>query len=82
MVGATPPNPMDVIRVVRYAPLVLPNNLHPLPIIDYMKYLPSFDNERETTVEDNLTYFYSCADNFQVDYDDVWMRLFVQSLDG
>jgi hypothetical protein len=81
MVGATPPNP-DVIRVVRYAPLVLPNNLHPLPIIDYMKYLPSFDNEGETTAEENLTSFYSCADNFQVDYDDVWMRLFVQSLDG
>jgi hypothetical protein len=31
MVGATPPNPMDAIRAARYAPLVLPNNLHPLP---------------------------------------------------
>jgi hypothetical protein len=29
-----------------------------------------------------LTAFYSFADNFQVDYDYVWMRLFVQSLDG
>jgi hypothetical protein len=82
MVGAAPPNPMDAIRVARYAPLVLPNNLHPLPTTDYMKYLPRFDNEGETTAEEHLTSFYSFADNFQVDYDDVWMKLFVQSLDG
>ena len=82
MAGATPPNPMDVIRVERYALLLFPNNLHPLPENDYMNYLPRFDNEGETTAEENLTTFYSFADNFQVVYDDVWMRIFVQSLDG
>jgi hypothetical protein len=82
MAGATPPNPMDVIRASRYPPLVFPNNLHPLPGNDYMKYLPRFDNEGEKTTEENLTAYYSFADNFQVDYDDVWMRLFVKSLDG
>jgi hypothetical protein len=81
-IGAPPPNPMDVIVVARYAPLVLPNNIHPLPGNDYMKYLPRFDNGGETTVEEHLTAFYSFADNFQVDYDDVWMKIFVQSLDG
>ena len=83
MVGATPPNPLDAIRTARYAPLVLPNNLqYPLPSNDYMKYLPRFDNEGETATEEHLTTFYSFGDNFQVDYDDVWMRLFVQNLDG
>jgi hypothetical protein len=57
MAGATPPNPMDVMRAYRYAPLVFPNNLHPLPVNDYMKYLPRFDNEGETTAEENLTFF-------------------------
>jgi len=82
MVGATPPNPMDAIRASIYAPLVFPNNIHPIPTTNYMKYLPRFDNEGEITAKDNLTTFYSVSDNFQVDYDDVWMSLFVQSLDG
>jgi hypothetical protein len=82
MAGATPPNLMDAIRASRYGPLVLPNNLHSLRENDYMKYLPSFDNEGETIVEEHLTTFYSFLENFQVDYDDVWMRLFFRSLDG
>jgi hypothetical protein len=82
MDGATPPNPMDATKASRYAPLVFPNNIHPLPTNYYMKYLPRFDNEGETTLEEHLTYFYSFTDNFQVYYDDVWMRLFVQSLYG
>ena len=80
MVGATPPNPMDAIRTARYAPLVFPNNLHPLQGNDYMKYLRRFDNEGETTAEDHLTTFYSFADDFQVDFDDLWKSIFVQSL--
>jgi hypothetical protein len=71
-----------MLRVAIYEPLVLPNNIHPLLENDYMKYLPRFDNEGETTAEEHLTAFYSFADNFQVDYDDVWMMFFVQSLDG
>jgi hypothetical protein len=47
-----------------------------------MKYLPRFENEGETIVEENLIDFYSFVENFQVDYDDGWMRLLVQSLDG
>jgi hypothetical protein len=47
-----------------------------------MKYLPRFDNEGDNIAEEHLTTFYSFADNFQVDYDDVWIRIFAQSLDG
>jgi hypothetical protein len=75
-------NRMDVIIVARYAPLVLPVGLHALPTIDYMKYLPRYNGEGEVTIEEHLVAFYSFADNFNIDYVDVWMRLFVQSLDG
>jgi hypothetical protein len=75
-------NRMDVIIAARYAHLVLPVVLHALPTIDYMKYLPRYNVEGEITVEEHLVVFYSFADNFNIDYLDVWMRLFVQSLDG
>jgi hypothetical protein len=75
-------NRMDVIIAARYAPLVLPVVLHALPTTDYMKYLPRYNGEGEITVEEHLVAFYSFADNFNIDYSDVWMRLFVQSLDG
>jgi hypothetical protein len=75
-------NRMDSIIVARYAPLVLPVALHAFPSIDYMKYLPRYNGEGEVTVEEHLVAFYSFADNFNIDYADVWMKLFVQSLDG
>jgi hypothetical protein len=75
-------NRMDVIIDARYAPLVLHVVLHALPTTDYMKYLPRYNGEGELTVEEHLVSFYSFADNFNIDYSDVWMRLFAQSLDG
>jgi hypothetical protein len=75
-------NRMDAIIATRYAPLVLPVVLHALPTTNYMKYLPRYNGEGEITVEEHLVAFYSFADNFNIDYSDVWMRLFVQSLDG
>jgi hypothetical protein len=47
-----------------------------------MKYLPRYNGEGEITSEEYLVAFYSFADNFNIDYSDVWMRLFVQILDG
>jgi hypothetical protein len=75
-------NRMDAIVAARYAPLILPQVLYAFPPNDYMKYLPRFNGEGEVTVEEHLNYFYSFADNFNVEHADVWMRLFVQSLDG
>jgi hypothetical protein len=75
-------NRMDAIIAARYAPLVLPQVLYAFPAGDYMKYLPRFNGEGEVTTEEHLASFYSFADNFNVEHTDVWMRLFVQSLDG
>jgi hypothetical protein len=75
-------NRMDAIVAARYAPLILPQVLYAFPPNDYMKYFPRFNGEGEVTVEEHLNSFYSFADNFNVEHADVWMRLFVQSLDG
>ena len=80
---AQPSTRMELIVVARYAPLVLPQPLHPLPQGDYMKYLPKFTGEGTgLTVEEHLVAFYSYADNQNIEHEDVWTRLFVQSMDG
>jgi hypothetical protein len=83
MAGANPPrNRMDSIVVARYAPLVLPQPMNALPAGDYLKYMPKFTREEDITVEEHLVAFYSYADNLNIESEDVWMRVFVQSLDG
>jgi hypothetical protein len=73
---------MDAIVATRYAPLVLPQPLNSLPTGDYLKYMPKFTGEEDITAEENLASFYSYADNLNIENEDVWMRVFVQSLDG
>jgi hypothetical protein len=73
---------MDQIVAARYAPLVLPQVMYAFPPNDYMKYLPRFNGDGSVTAEEHLSLFYSFADNFNVEHADVWMRLFVQSLNG
>jgi hypothetical protein len=75
-------NRMDAIIAATYAPLVLHVGLHALPTTDYMKYFPRYNGERDVIAEEHLVAFYSFVDNFNIDYADVWMRLFVQILDG
>jgi hypothetical protein len=75
-------NKMDAIIVARYAPLVLPQNLNAFPTGDYMKYFPRFNGEGDVTTEEHLASYYSFANNFNIEHSDVWMRVFVQSLDG
>jgi hypothetical protein len=70
-------NMMDAIIVARYEPLVLPIDLHVFPTTDYMKNLPRYNGEGEVTVEEHLKDLYSFADNFNIDYANVLMRLFV-----
>jgi hypothetical protein len=83
MAGANPPlNRMDAIVAARYAPLILPHPMNPLPAGDYLKYMPKFSGEGDITVEEHLAVFYSYADNLNIENEDVWMRVFVQSLDG
>jgi hypothetical protein len=77
-----PPNRMDAIIVARYAPLILPQPLNPLPAGDYLKYMPKFSGEGDVTAEEHLDAFYNYADNLNIENEDVWMRVFVQSLEG
>jgi ribonuclease HI len=77
-----PPNRMDAIVTARYSPLILPQPLNPLPAGDYLKYMPKFSGEGDVTAEEHLAAFYSYADNLNIENEDVWMRVFVQSLNG
>ena len=78
-----PPTRVELIVVARYAPLVLPQHLNALPQGDCLKYLPKFTSEGDgVTAEDHLVAFYSYANNQNIEDEDLWPRLFVQSLDG
>jgi hypothetical protein len=73
---------MDEIVATRYAPLVLPKVMYAFPPNDYMRYMPIFNGYGLVTAEEHLSLFYSFVDNFNVEHANVWMRLFVQSLNG
>ena len=72
MAGANPPlNRMDAIFTARYAPLVLPYPMNPLPAGYYLKYMPKFTGEGDITAEEHLATFYSYADNLNIENEDV-----------
>jgi hypothetical protein len=73
---------MDVIVAARYAPLILPQPLNSLPASGYLKKMPKFTREGDITAEEHLAAFYSYADNYVIVDEDVWMSIFVHSLDG
>ena len=73
---------MERILVARYAPLNLPNPLSAMPTGDYLKYMPKFTWEGDFTDEEHLEAFYNYAENINIEQEDVWTRVFVQSLDG
>jgi hypothetical protein len=62
--------------------LCLPQPMNALPVGDYLKYMPKFTGEEDITAEEHLATFYSYVDNLNIENEDVWMRVFVQSLDG
>jgi hypothetical protein len=83
MVGSNPArNKMDSIVAARYAPLVLPQPMNALHAGDYLKYMPKFTGEEDIIVEEHLDAFYSYVENLNIENEDVWMKVFVQSLDG
>ena len=73
---------MERILIARYAPLILPNPLAAMPTGDYLKYMPKFTGEGDFTAEEHIEAFYSYAENINIEQEDVWTRVFVQSLDG
>jgi hypothetical protein len=84
IVMATPPplTKMKQILAARYAPLILPNPVVAMPTGDYHKYMPKFTGEGDVSVEEHIEAFYSYAENLNIEQEDVWTRVFVQSLDG
>jgi hypothetical protein len=83
MAGANPPmTRMEAIIAARYAPLVLPQPLNALPADGYLKQLPKFTGEGDVTADEHLEAFYSFTDDNVIMHADVWMRIFVHSLQG
>lgn len=65
----------------RYAALVLPANLENF-LDGYPKHLPRFNGETCPSAKDHVSAFLDFADNMNIEREDVYMRLFVQSLEG
>jgi hypothetical protein len=82
VIMAVPLTRMEQILANRYAPLVLPNPLSAMPTGDYQKYMPKFTGAGEYTAEEHIEAFYAYAENINISEEDVWTRVFVQSLDG
>ena len=81
MAGPQAPTKMEGIIAARDGPLILPTSLNAMPNGEYQKYMPKFTGTEGVTTEEHLESFYSYADNVDISEDDVWMRVFVQSLD-
>jgi len=65
----------------RYKPLILPPTLNPFPS-DHPKYLPKFDGENSVTAQRHIQAFEDYLNLFEVDDEDVCIRLFTLSLQG
>jgi len=72
---------MEQILANIYAPLILPNLLSALPTGDYQKYMTKFTGSGDYTAEEHIEAFYAYAENNNIYDEDVWTRVFVQSLD-
>jgi hypothetical protein len=73
---------MEQILANRYAPLFFPNPLSAMPTRDYQKYMPKFTGAEDYIAEEHIEAFYAYAENINISEEDVWTRVFVQSLDG
>ena len=60
----------------------MPTPLNAMPTGDYQEFMPKFNGIEGVTAEEHLEAFYSYGDNLDINEEDVWMRVFVQSLDG
>ena len=74
--------PTPFIIPDRYKPLVLPSVLHAFPV-NYYLYLPRFDGEcKNVNAEQHVQNVETFLDLFEVDEEDVNIRLFSLSLQG
>jgi hypothetical protein len=73
---------MEAIIAARYAPLFLPQTLNALLADGYLKKLPKFTGEGDITAEEHLEAFYSFTNGHVIMHVDVWIRIFIHSLEG
>jgi len=66
----------------RFAPLALPQNLHDMPA-DYQSKIPMFDGTPQSaTAQQHIDKMMTFFDLYEIDEEDVTMRLFAQTFDG
>ena len=65
----------------RHGPLALPPHLHEAPD-NYLKLLPRYDAERKIKADEHLDAFQNYMEDLNIQHEDIYMRLFVQSLEG
>jgi len=82
MAGQQALTKIERIVAARYGPLVLLVPLNAMPAGDYQEYMPKFTGTEGVTAEEHLESFYIYVDNLDINEEDVWMRVFVQSLNG
>jgi hypothetical protein len=73
---------MEAIIAARYTPLLLPQPLNARPTNGYLKQLPMFTSEGDIVAEEHLEAFYNFTDDHVIMHADVWMRIFIHSLEG
>lgn len=73
---------IERIIAARYAPWVLPTPLNAMPEGDYQECMAKFTGTEGVIAEEHLESFYFYADNLDIYEEDVWMKVFVQSLEG
>jgi hypothetical protein len=76
-----PLRPLTAAMAARFAPLILPTQLHDLPQ-DYNLRIKLYDAKGNISAQKHLDWFNDFVDLEEVDYEDVKMRLFTQSLAG
>jgi hypothetical protein len=80
--GNQPPPPhLNPRFMERFILLNIPSQVDDLPE-NYLKLLPKYNGESSLSAEEHLVTFQDFTDNLFMENDDVFMRFFVQTLEG
>ena len=79
--GPPPPPPVKPWVASRSGPFNLPLNLDALRKI-YLKLFPKYNGDKYIIAEECMVIFHEFTNNIYIEHDDVFMRLFFQTLEG
>lgn len=82
MASQQAPRKIERIISARYRPLVFPVPLNAMPAGDYQEYMSKFTGTEGISAKEHLESFYNFADNLEIYEEDVWIRVFIQILEG